>query len=227
MKTTMRWMIVSMALLLAVGCEPAADNDSKAESKAGSQKEATAEKADEKAEANQKEKADKAEPTEEADEKSAQAAGDEKILGTDGTPSDQEPGTTRQYGAAFSLDTEPTDLASVVDSIDPSSKDNRATDTVKVSADIEKVCKKKGCWFTLQGEGVDRTVRVKMKDYGFFVPRNTKDGQAVLEGRLQARKMTEKEAKHYAKDEGKDPSTVSAEDLHVYEFTASAVQISL
>ena len=224
MKTTMmQCVVVGLALLLAAACEPSADRTSDQKSESGAKQEASAQKAEDQPE----------EAEQKADEKTAESAddqkkaGEEKIRGIGETPSDQKKGTTRQYGAKFSVDEDPVELASVIDSIDPSSKSDRSTDTVKVSANIEKVCEKKGCWFTLEGDGVDRTVRVKMKDYGFFVPRNTDGGQAILEGKLQARKMTEKEAKHYAKDEGKDPSTVSAEDLHVYEFTASAVQITL
>jgi hypothetical protein len=135
-------------------------------------------------------------------------------------PEDMPAGTTKHFGAEFQIDAEPITLATAM------KKHVNEDEPVKVAASIKKVCKKKGCWFTLSGEDVDRKVRVRMKDYGFFVPRNTDGAGVVVEGTLKKRTMSEKEAKHYAKDQGKDPSSIDEEDLKVFEFTASGVRIT-
>lgn len=135
-------------------------------------------------------------------------------------PEDMPAGTTKHFGAEFQTGGDPITLATAMEKY--AGKDEQ----IKVAADIKKVCKKKGCWFTLAADGVDRKVRVRMKDYGFFVPRNTDGAEVVVEGKLERRTMTEKEAKHYAKDEGRDPSSIDKEDLKVFEFTATGVQIT-
>ncbi len=135
-------------------------------------------------------------------------------------PEDMPAGATKHFGAEFQTDGDPITLATAMEKY--AGKDEQ----IKVAADIKKVCKKKGCWFTLAADGVDQKVRVRMKDYGFFVPRNTDGAEVVVEGKLEKRTMTEKEAKHYAKDEGRDPSSIDKEDLKVFEFTATGVQIT-
>lgn len=135
-------------------------------------------------------------------------------------PEDMPAGATKHFGAEFQTDADPITLATAMEKY--ADKDKQ----IKVAANIKKVCKKKGCWFTLAADGVDRKVRVRMKDYGFFIPRNTDGAEVVVEGKLERRTMTEKEAKHYAKDEGRDPSSIDKEDLKVFEFTASGVQIT-
>ena len=142
-----------------------------------------------------------AEATQPADEaKEEQAAQSEEKAEAEaekksGLPDDLKAGQTGTYGAEFSVEGEPITLASAM---------QKAADSegpYKISGQVEKVCKKKGCWFTFTGEGVDQPVRVKMQDYSFFVPRNSDGGEAVVEGTLKKRVVPQKEAQHYADDE--------------------------
>jgi hypothetical protein len=77
---------------------------------------------------------------------------------------------------------------------------------VTVSGTVEKVCVKKGCWFAIADEG--ESIRITMKDYGFFVPSTSVGKKATVMGQLEVKEMTEEEAKHLAEDGGKDPSKI-------------------
>lgn len=131
---------------------------------------------------------------------------------------DIKPGETKLFGANFTITEEPLTLAAAIE------KSAAGTGPYKVDATIEKACKSKGCWFTLTGEGVTTPVRVKMKDYGFFVPRNSDGARAIVEGTLSMREMPVDEAKHYAQDEGKTGDDITAPQK-TYEFTATAVEV--
>lgn len=62
------------------------------------------------------------------------------------------------------------------------------------------------------------------KDYAFFVP-STLIGKTVLaQGELKKVTMTLEETKHYVKDAGGDPATVTQPRVH-YELVASGVQV--
>jgi hypothetical protein len=142
-------------------------------------------------------------------------------------PEDLADGATGTYGGEFSVDGEPMTLAAAIQAAAIQKADGQQT--YKVSADIEKVCKKKGCWFTLTGEGVDEPVRVKMKDYGFFVPKNADGAEAIVEGVLEKRVIPKKEAQHYADDEvaGTDKAPEKVEDDQVkWEMLITAAKIS-
>lgn len=129
---------------------------------------------------------------------------------------DIKPGETKLFGAPFTIIEPGITLTSAIE---------KAADTpVKIDATIEKACKAKGCWFTLTAEGVSIPVRVKMKDYGFFVPRNSDGARAVVEGVLTMREMPVDEAKHYAQDEGKTGDDIT-EPVKTYEITATTVEV--
>jgi len=137
-------------------------------------------------------------------------------------PDDLPPGETKLYGSRFTIIEEPITLASAVEQ----SAENPGP--YKIDATMEQVCAKKGCWFTLAGEGIDKPIRVKMKDYGFFVPRNANGARVIVEGTLSSREVPEEEAKHYAEDEGKSPEEVAKIGaMKVYEFTATSVEVTM
>jgi hypothetical protein len=89
--------------------------------------------------------------------------------------------------------------------------------TVKVAAVVSSVCRKKGCWMVL-GDPTAKspvTVRVTMKDYGFFVPKDCDGKSALVEGVFKKKVLSEAMAKHYASDGGQDPSKVSGDKLEL------------
>ncbi len=141
-------------------------------------------------------------------------------------PDDLEKGETGHYGADFRTDEEPITLADALEQHE-TNEDGETSGPYKVRARVDKVCKKKGCWFKLSGDSVESPIRVRMKDYGFFVPRNSDGGEAIVEGTLQTRELSKKELRHYAKDQGKDPSEIDVSERKRREFTATAVQIAM
>ncbi|MGM0558361.1 MAG: DUF4920 domain-containing protein [Myxococcota bacterium] len=138
-------------------------------------------------------------------------------------PDDLPAGETGKYGGEFTIEDDPVTLAAALDQAESGG-------TYKVSANVEKVCKKKGCWFTLTDEGVDEPVRVKMKDYGFFVPRNSDGARATVEGELVQRTIPQDEAQHYADDEvagtDKEPRKVEG-DQTKWEMMITAAQVEM
>lgn len=151
-----------------------------------------------------------------------QAAADSSILGLGKTPEDQPPGTTLLYGGNFTLSEQPISLASALD------KASENEGPYKISAKIKKVCQKKGCWMTLHGDDVKMPIRVKMKDYAFFVPKNAEDLPTVVEGTLKQVTVPQAVAQHYADDEAEatgKPAQKVTQDQESFEFTAVAIQI--
>ena len=132
-------------------------------------------------------------------------------------------GESGNYGGDFTIADDPVTLASALETAE-------SGETYKVTARVEKVCKKKGCWFTLADEGVEEPVRVKMKDYGFFVPRNADGATATVEGELIRRTVPKKEAEHYAKDEvaGTDKKPAKVEgDQEKWEMKITAAKMEM
>lgn len=144
-------------------------------------------------------------------------------LAEEGTPPDLPAGQTAHYGAEFSSEGEAITLteamAQCVDSGQP----------CKIAATVGSVCQRRGCWFTLNQEGVDSNVRIRMLDYGFFVPVNAAGAAAIVEGTLQQVEITQEMAQHYADDEAAatgQPAAVIDGPVQGYEITATGVQLT-
>jgi len=79
----------------------------------------------------------------------------------------------------------------------------------KMSCDIITSCTKKGCWMdvTMPDGGV---MKVRFKDYGFFVPTKGLEGkEAIMEG-TATKEVTDVAAlKHYAEDAGKSKEEIA------------------
>jgi hypothetical protein len=99
---------------------------------------------------------------------------------------------------------------------------NTSTANVLVESKVEKICVVKGCWMGLVNNTGD--VRVTFKDYAFFVPPSLIGKTVVVEGKLEKVTMTLEETKHYVKDAGGDPSTVTAPRVE-YRIVASGVEV--
>lgn len=83
------------------------------------------------------------------------------------------------------------------------------TVAVKFKGEIDEVCQKKGCWMTV-GPDEDKTVMVRFKDYGFFVPMNAGDHETVVEGVAFVKETSVEELQHYAKESGKSEEEIAA-----------------
>jgi Domain of unknown function (DUF4920) len=101
------------------------------------------------------------------------------------------------FGAPLTGAPEEVSLAALA--ADPARYDGK---TVLVSgARVAQVCKKKGCWMTLDAAGTP--VRVTFLDYGFFMPLDCEQRDVVFEGVFAAKVIPEADAKHYLEDAGK------------------------
>lgn len=127
---------------------------------------------------------------------------------------------TTHWGAAETLKVAPTPLATAVEQ----HKDGA---TVLVTAKAESVCQSKGCWVMLT-DGDLKNVRVKMKDYSFFVPKDLTGKTLVIEGVLSMTTTSEKDAKHYAKDAGASKEDIARikGDTKSWGLLASSIRVA-
>ena len=73
---------------------------------------------------------------------------------------------------------------------------------VKVKGTVTSVCQRKGCWLLLDiGEG--KMMRVRFKEYAFFVPKNISGKTVVLDGYAYNSTTSVAQLRHYAEDAGK------------------------
>jgi hypothetical protein len=97
----------------------------------------------------------------------------------------------------------------------------------KVDCEIITSCQNKGCWMTVKmPEG--EPMRVRFKDYGFFVPTQGLEGKhAVIQGRAMKEVTDVAALKHYAEDAGKTPEEIAkiTEPETSWSFTADGVII--
>lgn len=93
---------------------------------------------------------------------------------------------------------------------------------VYVTARVEKVCQKKGCFFIAQDGAA--VARVTFVDYSFFVPTDSPGKQVAIVGTFSRKNLDEAQAKHYASDAGADPARVTGPRSE-YAIVATAVAI--
>lgn len=82
-------------------------------------------------------------------------------------------------------------------------------DTVqtKFIAKVTDVCQAKGCWMKLELQGGQETM-VRFKDYGFFMPKDIKGKEVIVNGLAFVEEMSIKDQKHYAEDGGKSKEEI-------------------
>ena len=96
--------------------------------------------------------------------------------------------------------------------------------TIRVKGTIQDVCQKKGCWLLLTSD--KKTMRVRFKDYKFFVPTNAKGYVVTLEGQAKATEISEKMAKHYAEESGdKEAAKKIKGPQKTVAFTATGIRL--
>jgi Domain of unknown function (DUF4920) len=87
-------------------------------------------------------------------------------------------------------DRAPTPLGAVLADVETYAKDGR---TVFVSGVVERNCTTKGCWMQVAPAPGEKGVRVTFKDYGFFIPLNSKGMKVKAVGTIVT--------KHHEKDQ--------------------------
>jgi hypothetical protein len=101
-------------------------------------------------------------------------------------------------------------------------------DTIKAQfrSDIKEVCKKKGCWMSMDLADSKESF-VRFKDYGFFVPLNADKQNAIVNGIAYIDVVSVDELRHYAKDGGKSQEEINeiTKPKITYAFQATGVLI--
>jgi hypothetical protein len=115
---------------------------------------------------------------------------------------------------------EETVLAQVV-----ASPEAYAGKTLKTRGTVAKACSKKGCWMELHPEGAEAGVRVTFKDYAFFVPLDAAGAQAVVEGMVEIKALSEEDAKHLEAEGAKITRKPSGEAVEV-ALVATGVELN-
>lgn len=97
---------------------------------------------------------------------------------------------------------------------------------LKFKSKIKSVCQKKGCWMTLELQD-KKEVFVKFKNYAFFVPKNAKDEEVIVNGKAFISIESVAELRHYAKDAGKSQVEIDSivKPKTTYSFMANGLLI--
>ena len=80
---------------------------------------------------------------------------------------------------------------------------------IKVKGVITEVCQAKGCWMTMD-VGDDELMRVKFKDYGFFIPKDAAGKTVIIQGVAKKEIVGVDELKHLAEDAGKSEKEINS-----------------
>ena len=128
------------------------------------------------------------------------------------------PGQT--YGAAITPD------GAVPMSALATALGTRDSAQVKLVGKASAVCQAKGCWMTLPtADG--RQMRVRFRDYAFFVPKDLSGHEVVVSGWAHRSTVPKADLQHYAKDAGKTDKEVAAitQDEQQLTFLADGVLV--
>lgn len=121
------------------------------------------------------------------------------------------------FGAGLTLETA-TPLPEVI-----ARAEHYAKQPVLLRGKLTDVCQRKGCWTVIRDRGVQ--VRVRFKDYGFFLPKDSTGRGALVEGVVTIEMLSEKEARHYEEESRHgDPDAVTGPRREV-GFLASGVRL--
>jgi Domain of unknown function (DUF4920) len=85
---------------------------------------------------------------------------------------------------------------------------DKKTVDMKIEGKVVDVCKKKGCWMTLEMPNGD-PMRVTFKDYAFFMPMDIVGKKVVLDGLAKKQTISVETLRHYAEDAKKSPEEVA------------------
>jgi hypothetical protein len=97
---------------------------------------------------------------------------------------------------------------------------------LQVTGQVQDVCQVKGCWMDVRL--TDNTVmKVRFKDYAFFVPADLKGKTVVLNGQAYNQTVSVADQRHYAQDAGKPAAEIQAikAPRKSISYTASGVMV--
>lgn len=145
-------------------------------------------------------------------EKSTPPAANNSAPGANSAPAQNEV----KRGAALT-NAPATELATIV-----KEPEKFAGKAVTVEGEVQRVCQNKGCWMELKSG--DAHVRVTFKDYGFFVPTDSKGMKVKAEGQVEVKKM-DKETVDHLTGEGANIKRNADGTANEVTFVASGVEL--
>lgn len=80
---------------------------------------------------------------------------------------------------------------------------------VKITGKVNSVCKMKGCWMEVNN-GKGETIRIRFKDYKFFVPRDCENQTVYAQGVARFDTTSVAMLQHYSEDAGKSKAEIAA-----------------
>jgi hypothetical protein len=129
-------------------------------------------------------------------------------------------GETITRGAAISRDAKAVPLTEVIAHPDAYTKT-----AVVVEGVVATNCERKGCWMQLVPAEGKQGVRVTFKDYGFFVPLDSKGARVRAEGVATVKTLSKKEADHL-EEEGARLLRNEDGTAREVSFVASGVELT-
>ena len=130
------------------------------------------------------------------------------------------PNANGGYGEAF----KPEGIVALNDFV--KKYDGKGEQHAVLSAKVESVCKMKGCWMQLD-KGDGSTMRVKFKDYAFFVPRDIIGKTAIVDGMVAMDTTSVKQLRHFAEDDGKSAKEIAEITKPEYNLVFHAIGVYL
>lgn len=105
-------------------------------------------------------------------------------------------------------------------------EENNGIENTMLTATVAEVCQAKGCWMNISLNNGE-TMKVKFKDYAFFVPKDIAGSEVIIEGKAFTDTTSVEELRHYAEDAGKSQAEIDSitEPKIGYRFLASGVAI--
>jgi hypothetical protein len=68
---------------------------------------------------------------------------------------------------------------------------------LKIEGKVEQVCQAMGCWFIIQGDSTEQTIRITSKGHDVFVPKGAAGRIAVVEGEFKVKTLDKATAQHF------------------------------
>lgn len=101
-----------------------------------------------------------------------------------------------------------------------------ADKNVLVSGVIVRSCKMEGCWLELSPTANAKSIRIKMKDHGFFVPLNAAGLNAKAEGIFKVKTISKEEVDHLIDDGAKFDTRNPDGSVTEVSFIASGLELT-
>lgn len=98
--------------------------------------------------------------------------------------------------------------------------------SVRVEGVIVRSCKMEGCWAELAQNKDSKSVRVKMKDHGFFIPLNSAGAKARAEGIFSVKTLSKAQVDHMIEEDGAKFENRNADgSVTEVSFEASGIEL--